>query len=101
MQVTVTRTGGIAGLRRQWRAEPPQDDVPQWVELIAQCPWDAVAAPSPPRGADMFVWRIRAQCDIDGAPVQRDAQLQDPEVAGPWQRLIDAVRDCDAGSSAY
>lgn len=94
--VTVTRTGGIAGLRRQWRAEPAEGDVPQWVELIRECPWDAAAAPSPPRGADMFVWRILAHCAVAGERIERDAQLQDPEVEGPWQRLIDAVRARDA-----
>src|SRR5690606_12241058 len=100
VRVTVTRTGGIAGLRRQWSAEPPDHDVPHWVELIGDCPWETAAEPSAPRGADMFVWRILARCPVDGQPVQRNAQLQDPEVEGPWQRLIDAVRDCDAGSSA-
>jgi hypothetical protein len=96
--VTVTRTGGIAGMRRQWRAEPAGDDVPHWVDLIRECPWDEAAVATPPRGADMFVWRILAHLAVDGEPIQRDARLQDPQVQGPWQQLIDAVRDCDAAA---
>ena len=92
--VLVTRTGGFAGLRREWRAQPTEGDVPQWIALIRSCPWDDVgsAAPAshtPPRGADRFVWSIRAQC----GPDERAAELTDDDVSGPWRDLVDRVRD--------
>lgn len=90
--VVVVRSGGIAGLTREWRAEPPPAQAPDWASLIEQCPWDAAAAPrsgaaSP--GADRFVWDVQARCGGEA----RGAELGDADVVGPWERLIDAVRD--------
>lgn len=92
VRVTVTRTGGFAGRTREWCAEPDGPDARRWVALIDECPWDQADRPEPPRGADMFVWRIRAQVLYPEEPLERDAQLQDPQVTGPWQALIDEVR---------
>jgi hypothetical protein len=88
--VTVTRTGGFAGLRRTWHAEPDTAETPQWIALIDGCPWDAAdpARDLAPIGADRFVWHVDARCG-DAA---REAALADPEVQGPWRDLIDAVR---------
>ncbi|TFV83713.1 hypothetical protein E4V99_01070 [Microbacterium sp. dk485] len=83
--ITVTRTGGIAGRRRLWRAEPPPEDTPRWEELIRRCPWDE--AGSTGAGADRFVWAIRA---VDGRT--REAELADARLEGPWRELVDAVR---------
>lgn len=88
--VTVTRTGGIAGLRRTWRAQPDAAESAQWIALIDGCPWDAAdpARPMTPHGADRFVWHVDARCGESA----REAALADPEVQGPWRDLIDAVR---------
>lgn len=88
--VTVTRTGGIAGLRRTWRAQPETAEAPHWIALIDGCPWDAA---DPHRdivvsGADRYMWHVDARC----GDTEREAALADPEVQGPWQDLIDAVR---------
>jgi hypothetical protein len=93
--VTVTRTGGFAGLRRTWHAQPDTSDAPHWIALIDGCPWDAAAPdrPIPPSGADRFQWRVDAKCG-DSA---RAAALADPEVEGPWRELIDAVRGAQRG----
>ena len=88
--VTVTRTGGIAGLRRKWRAEAGEDDADTWIALIGECPWDAVQLQRFAAGADRFMWSIDAQC---GPDEQRQAELADSDVQGPWQELIDAVRE--------
>jgi hypothetical protein len=85
--VTVVRTGGLAGLRREWRAEPPADDAPRWVSLIDVCPWDSVDARTD--GADRYVWSIRARCDDDD-PLE--AELGDGQLDGPWRTLVDEVR---------
>ena len=88
--VTVTRTGGIAGMRRRGARSPTRAEPPHWITLIEECPWDAAdpARPIPPTGADRFVWHVDARCGEQ----QREAALPDPEVQGPWRELIDAVR---------
>jgi hypothetical protein len=95
--VTVTRTGGIAGMRRTWRAQPDTAESPQWIALIDGCPWDAAdpARAIPPTGADRFVWHVDARCG-DAA---REAALADPEVQGPWRELIDAVRSAQKAAA--
>jgi len=87
VSVTVIRTGGIAGIRREWRAEPPADEAPRWIALIEVCPWDAEVDASGP-AADRFVWGIHARC----GPQERGAELPDSEVHGPWRELVDEVR---------
>lgn len=84
--VVVRRTGGVAGLRREWRVEPAARDTERWIALIGQCPWDAV--PEKAEGADRFVWRIRARCGVDA----REAELPDRDVRGPWRDLVNEVR---------
>ncbi|BDV30113.1 protealysin inhibitor emfourin [Microbacterium terricola] len=84
--VTVVRSGGFAGLTREWTAEPAPDEAPRWIALIDECPWGECAAP--PSGADRFQWRIEAVRDDDG----RAAQLDDGQLTGPWRELVDAVR---------
>jgi hypothetical protein len=86
--VVVVRTGGIAGLRKQWRAEPPPPEAPRWIALIDECPWDDEPAES--RGADRYVWHIQALRD-DAPP--REAQLPDSRLNGPWRVLVDHVRE--------
>ena len=95
--VTVTRTGGIAGMRRTWRAQPDAAQVPRWIALIDGCPWDAAdpAHAIPPSGADRFVWHVDARC----GEAAREAALADPDVQGPWRDLIDAVRAAQTGAA--
>jgi hypothetical protein len=84
--VVIVRSGGLAGMRRQWRAEPPADDAARWVELIDRCPWDEASAPT--RGADRYIWTIRARM----AGRERERDVPDGELSGPWRELVDAVR---------
>ena len=92
--VVVTRSGGIAGMRRQWRAQPDAAEASAWRALIDSCPWDArrEAARTAPRGADRFEWVIRARDD----DADREASLADDELDGAWRTLVDAVRDWSA-----
>jgi hypothetical protein len=89
--VTVVRSGGFAGLRREWRAEAGEDDASRWTSLIEECPWEAVALGGKVPGADLFMWRLDARCGDQ----RREAELADPDVQGPWRELIDAVREVD------
>ena len=100
--VTVTRTGGFAGLRRTWQAQADTVEAPQWIALIEGCPWDAAAPtrPIPPSGADRFVWRVDARC----GDAQRAAALADPEVRGPVARAHRRGAlggTCPAGEAAH
>jgi hypothetical protein len=102
LEVCVTRTGGFAGLSREWLAKPPEQDAPQWIELIDRCPWpdpQGATDPSPaeqhepshaaPPGADRFVWLIRARSPGAG---ERSAELAEDDVTDAWEELIAAVR---------
>ena len=80
--VTVVRTGGLAGLRREWRAEVDETDAPSWWPLVEACPWDAdLDADGVP---DRFVYDVRAN--------EREARLPESRLQGPWSELADAVR---------
>ncbi|KEP74715.1 hypothetical protein HR12_05650 [Microbacterium sp. SUBG005] len=81
------RSGGIAGLSKQWRAEAPPEREPHWRGLVESCPWDAAA--ETPTGADRYQWRIEVH---RGDTAVRRARLGDSQVDGPWRALVDEVR---------
>lgn len=103
LRVTVTRTGGFAGLTRRWCAEPAEAEASAWHDLIARCPWDAAdpaaadgaatRADSTPPQPDRFAWNI--QVDQQGAPTHH-AMLAEQHVEGSWADLIEAVRRSSA-----
>jgi len=79
--VRVTRTGGFAGLRRQWQVEATsEDEAQQWWPLGEACPWDATPDDGYPDG---FVYEVSAN--------DRAAVLPERQVDGPWRSLVDAV----------
>jgi uncharacterized protein (DUF3084 family) len=84
--IAVVRTGGIAGIRRQWRVEAEAADADEWITLIDSCPWDQETDAA--AGADRFVWSIRARTPSE----RRERELPDSQVDGPWRTLVDAVR---------
>ncbi|MDR6867129.1 hypothetical protein J2Y69_001728 [Microbacterium resistens] len=105
--IIVTRSGGIAGIRREWRVEPPQDGTERWAALVDLCPWDAPAPTDreadrgaehdtdrgverdTDHGADRFVWRIDVRM-----PTRRcEREVPETQLNGPWRTLVDAVRD--------
>jgi hypothetical protein len=83
MKVTVTRSGGIAGLTRRWEVVVDDQPDPQtWLVLIDRLPWSEAVpvAPQP----DRYVYRIRCE--------PREAVLAEQQLTGPWQELVDRVR---------
>ncbi|MDQ1122890.1 protealysin inhibitor emfourin [Microbacterium trichothecenolyticum] len=86
--IVVVRSGGIAGLSKQWRAEPDPARAPYWRELVEKCPWDAT--PAATSGADHYQWRIEVQ---RGDTAVRRARLGDGQIEGPWRALVDEVRN--------
>ncbi len=83
----MVRSGGIAGLRRQWRAEPPEPERGHWVALIRQCPWNEPGE-ADAGGADRFVWRIEARLGDD----DHRTELPETRLQGPWRDLVTEVQ---------
>ncbi|GAB3140617.1 protealysin inhibitor emfourin [Marisediminicola antarctica] len=84
MKITVTRSGGIAGLTREWvvRVEE-QGDPDSWIRLVEQLPWQPRhrSAVHP----DRYVYRIGVS--------RRRITLPEQDLTGPWRLLVDRVRD--------
>ena len=79
--VRVIRTGGFAGLRRQWEVEATSEDEAQaWWPLVEACPWDDTPDDGHPDG---FVYELHAN--------ERAATLPEQQVDGPWRDLVEAV----------
>ncbi|TFC51292.1 hypothetical protein E3T26_10375 [Cryobacterium sp. TMT1-21] len=83
MKVVVSRSGGIAGIRRTWEVQvDEQPDASAWMALLDTLPWNDVATEAPQ--PDRYIYRIRC------AP--HEVVLGEQQVCGPWQDLIDRVR---------
>jgi len=84
MDVIVSRSGGLAGLRLTWEVRvDEQPDADDWYLLIEEIPWSQ-PPPVPPE-PDRFVYRIRC------AP--HEATLAERQLVGPWRRLVDRVQE--------
>lgn len=82
--VTVARTGGVAGLRAEWRVA--SDDSDQWMPLIEACPWHMVTAD--PHSRDRYIYIIEVT-----APKRRcKAQVPEASLIGPWKELVERVQ---------
>jgi hypothetical protein len=80
--ISVARSGGFAGLRREWTIEvTATDEAEHWCPIIDACPWDEDDALGNPDG---FVYAVRA---ADHTAVVPESRLD-----GPWRRLVDEVR---------
>ena len=88
--ILVVRTGGFAGLRREWRVSSRDDPAVDWPALIEACPWTTRYPPS--RSNDRFVWRIEASAP----PRTRKATLPESSLTGSWAVLVDQVRSAAA-----
>jgi hypothetical protein len=88
VEIEVVRTGGFAGISREWRVEAQDDDCDDWMPLIEACPWHRVPPPDQ-LSRDRFVWRI----EVDGPGLHRRATLADGGLDGPWRSLVERVQD--------
>jgi hypothetical protein len=93
VNILVVRSGGFAGLTRQWRVEA-HDDAEEWVALVRACPWSSVARDDSSR--DRFVWRIEATIP----PKVRTASVPDAHLVGPWRTLVDRVQQASTDESS-
>jgi hypothetical protein len=86
MKVSVTRSGGFAGLRRTWAVTvDEQPDRDAWDELLGRLPWGerVSGAPQP----DRYVYEIRCSGNR--------ATLPEQQLTGVWRELVNRVRDAE------
>lgn len=87
--ISVVRSGGFAGLRREWTIEVnAAAEAQRWRPMIDACPWDEDASVGTPDG---FVYSVRAN--------DRTAVVPESRLDGPWRQLIDEVRRCSPGAA--
>lgn len=80
--ISVVRSGGFAGLRREWTIEvSAPDEAERWLPIIEACPWDEVGGQVRPDG---FIYDMRAD--------RHSAVVPEQELHGPWQQLVDEVQ---------
>lgn len=107
LRITVTRSGGVAGLSPRWTVEAEEEpDVAEWLALVDSCPWEE-DDDSEESAADRFVYTIRVlvqppgahggERDVDDAgqpaPEERGARIPEKKLDGPWRELVDRVKD--------
>ena len=78
MKVTVTRSGGFAGLTQTWSVDASPEE---WKTLLDSLPWDRRPAAA---SVDRYVYRIRVS--------RRQITLPEERVEGPWRELVERVR---------
>jgi hypothetical protein len=87
MKVTVTRSGGFAGLSVAWTVrieEQPDED--QWRELLDRLPWGGSGPASDE--PDRYVYRVRF--------ARHEAVIPEKALTGPWRELVDRVKEAGA-----
>lgn len=100
LRITVSRSGGVAGIAPRWSVEASEEsDVDSWWSLVESCPWNAPEEGDDPNGAawasgaDRFVYTIRVLVDAPDAPEEEhSARLPEQQVQGPWRDLVDRVK---------
>lgn len=86
--ITIVRTGGFAGLRKQWEvAADDPEEAEKWRPVIEACPWDEEpdSIPEP----DRFVYQINTK--LPGKVCR--ATVPEQHLTGPWRELLDRVRE--------
>ncbi len=80
--IRVLRSGGFAGIRREWTIEVTGlDEAHRWVPLIEACPWQDTGGEGYPDG---YIYDFRA---ADLAAVVPENRLD-----GPWRQLAEEVQ---------
>ncbi|MFB7249234.1 hypothetical protein [Microbacterium sp. NPDC056234] len=77
--IVVVRTGGFAGLQRQWRVEAGSDDADRWLVLVDACPWDHAFHDD--AGQDTTI--REGSTGSDEPPVARDSGPSSPSTPEP------------------
>ncbi|MCW4386740.1 hypothetical protein OH146_13245 [Salinibacterium sp. SYSU T00001] len=88
MRITVRRTGGMAGISREWSATVDAEEE-GWRELLDRLPRDAAQGGAD--GADRFIYLV--VCASDPETDEWRCEIPERNFTGPWQELLDRVRD--------
>jgi hypothetical protein len=83
LTVLVVRSGGVAGIQREWRAAGTDDEL---ATAVSACAWDQAPA-SPGSGRDGFSWIISVESDQPAT-----VSLSEADIDGPWKSLVDLVK---------
>ena len=87
--ITVSRTGGLAGLSRTWTVTVSDDDSsePRWQSLVDACPWDDWNSDNDASSQqrDRYVYLIVAN--------SHRAEVAEQQLTGPWRTLLDSVKE--------
>ena len=78
------RTGGFAGLKREWSVVGEPDE---WWALVEACPWRSVRPDTSSR--DRFVYAIT----VRAAGGRRKALVPEVSLTGPWRALVERVQE--------
>ena len=85
MKITITRSGGFAGLSRTWSIlVDKQPDSDEWLSLVERLPWSSRPRATSPQ-PDRYSYRI--QCS------RRRVTLPEQSLDGPWRELVNRVQD--------
>ncbi|WP_040166886.1 protealysin inhibitor emfourin [Microbacterium gorillae] len=91
--LTVTRSGGIAGLTRSWRLTVPAAEAPQWAPVLSACfasaPDDSAHRASAPAGVDRFTWLLVL---IEGDR-ERSVRTAEDELSDAARTVIERVQE--------
>ena len=86
LTITVARTGGFAGLKREWSVSSALEDAADLIALVDACPWRSIRSDAVSR--DRFVYLITVR-----APRRRrSARLPEASLTGPWKTLVKRVQ---------
>ncbi len=80
--ITVTRTGGFAGLRHEWSVTVTEpEDAEALLPLVDACPWEESYDVGHPDG---YLYDFRTD--------EHTARVPENQLADPWRRLRDEVQ---------
>ncbi|MCU1569309.1 MAG: hypothetical protein JWR33_50 [Naasia sp.] len=85
ISVTITRSGGVAGLSRSWHLLLEHEE---WRRLCSRTPMDE----EPPRDRDRYTYRIRARDEVLVIP---ESRWDDG-----WRGLLERARPGEPGEEA-
>jgi len=83
VKISVSRSGGLAGLTRTWNViVDDQPDREEWMSLVSSLPWSSRprVLPQP----DRYIYVIRCS--------RRRITLPEQKVEGPWRELVNRVQ---------
>lgn len=86
IRIVVSRSGGFAGITRTWAVEVTEAEAEQrWLPLLE----GVEDTNDDDDGRDRYVYHITVG--------YREVTLAERTVHGPWQELLDRVRETDNG----